>query len=137
MTLLRQICVSSSDSPLAVSAVNEIRIPDGQVLSHRFHEIMGDNAKRHYEERYGKYDLEDILKKNELVSEYAKINHIINMGYYQRLVGKADFIENAKTTKLISLLNRIAMQFPDYEIMPRKEDVDYTSLNIKTKIYKK
>ncbi len=117
--------------------VNEIRIPDGQVLSHRFHEIMGDNAKRHYEERYGKYDLEDILKKNELVSEYAKINHIINMGYYQRLVGKADFIENAKTTKLISLLNRIAMQFPDYEIMPREEDVDYTSLNIKTKTYKK
>ena len=117
--------------------INEIRIPDNQVLSHRFHEIMGENAKRHYEERYGRYDLEEILNNKESITKIAQINHIINIGYYQRLVGKADFIEEAKTKKLIALLNRMNIQFEDYELIQRKEDDDYTSLKIKTKTYKK
>lgn len=117
--------------------INEIRIPDGQVLSHRFHEIMGENAKRHYEERFGKYDVEEVLKKQESLPHITQINQIINIGYYQRLVDKADFIEEAKTTKLKALLNRMSIQFPDYEIIPREENSDYTSLKIKTKTYKK
>ena len=117
--------------------ISEIRVPDGQVLSHRFHEIMSNNAKKSFEEKFGNNKLENFKNANGEIPEHIMFNYMVNKGYYERLVGKADFIEDAKTTKLIALLKRMSIQFSDYELIPRDENVDYTSLKVKTKTYKK
>jgi len=90
--------------------ITHIKVPLLQVLSHRYHILLGTRAKERFEEKWTRERLEQLefLKNSPLNRDKERHNdHIENYGYdktwYEHVVEKEDLISKNKTEGLVNL----------------------------------
>ncbi len=104
------------------NGITKIKIPRKQVLSYRYHELLSIQTKKAFEEKYTPERLEYInnllpYEKDKELAEYEW-----QKNWYSHVVGKQDFIEEAKTIGLMKIFARVKNQFGILELINNEED---------------
>lgn len=102
---------------LKAKGITDIRVPKIQVLSHRYHEMLGEKAKKDLEEL--STSIEEKLKNSHIGAEEK--NNLLKIlelqrNWYNHVYQKADFITTTKTIGLFKIFERIRIQFDDIDI---------------------
>ena len=110
--------------------ITNIKVPCLQVLSYRYHELLSEKTKKEFEENYSLERLEYInnlnfFEKSKYLEEYEwqKV-------WYSHVVGKQDFISEAKTEGLFKIFERVQEQFESISIL-NEPFIEDENLNIK------
>lgn len=95
--------------------IRHIKVPIMQVLSYRYHELLSEEQKKLFEEKWTKKQLEYLYSLRDLTSwsdesEYERLmeDYELDKYLYDRFVDKEDFISKNKIEGLINLFMQMS-----------------------------
>ena len=122
---------------LKENGITKVKVPKLQVLSYRYHQLLGEKTKREFISQWGKEPLEQLKDLPEWMYKERMIHYKQDKLWYDHTVGKEDFIHKTKTEGLFHLIERMKYHIPNIEIN-NSTDSDYIDINLeKSKRIKK
>lgn len=94
------------------NGISKIKVPKVQVLNHRFHEILSENYKKTFQEKWTTNNINKASEDNLLWLEFRE-----DISWYHHIVDSTSKIDKLKQDKLFNLVNRMLAYFDNMTLI--------------------
>ena len=94
------------------NGITKIKVPKIQVLNHRFHEILSEQYKKTFHEKWTINNIKEASHDNLLWLEFEE-----DISWYRHIVDSSSKIDKLKQDKLFDLVKRMLAYFDDMTLI--------------------